>query len=413
MDFDRRAFLQTLGLATAAAVTAACDRTRKSTEAQPTPPPPGTPGDPPKPPMEPAMTADVTPVATADPEDRPKPPHVGDPAEVYFTKEISAAAVVRAYEKIAHRVKGKKIGFKVHFGEEKNPNYLKPDLMEPLVKRLGATFVETNVLYVGSRRYTESHLALAKKHGFTYAPIDILDSEGDKILKVTDPRIRHYKEIKVGAHMDRYDSFVVFSHFKGHGSAGFGGAIKNVAMGFGSIAGKMAQHANDIPSVNGMKCIKCMRCVGECPPKAITVDDAGVRIDKKKCIGCAKCIGECPTRVFGVPKGIDKYLFHERLSEYAKVIADHYPMVFITVMANISKGCDCAKSHQKPFMGDVGILASHDMLAIENAAHDLVNRAAGHEDVWLDKNSITGRRQLAHGAAIGMGSTAYKLVELD
>lgn len=407
MEIDRRAFFQTFGLAAAGALTAACDRKEKSPGASSTP----------KLPSDPKSPADLkppaTPVATTDPEDRPKPSQAGKPAEVYFTREISPASVVRVYEKIAHRVKGKKLGFKVHFGEEKNPNYLKPELMEPLVKRLGATFVETNVLYVGRRRYTESHLALARMHGFTYAPIDILDSEGDKILKVTDPRIRHYKEIKVGAHMDRYDAFVVFSHFKGHGSAGFGGAIKNVAMGFGSIAGKMAQHANDIPTVNAKKCINCMRCVGECPQKAITVDDAGVRIDKKKCHGCAKCIGECPTRVFGIPRGINKYLFHERLSEYAKVIADHYPMVFITVMANISKGCDCVRAPQKPFMGDVGVLASHDLLAIENAAHDLVNRAAGHEDVWLDRNSVTGRRQLAHGAAIGMGSTAYKLVELE
>ncbi len=341
-----------------------------------------------------------------------KPPPSGAPSEVFFTKEISPAAVLRVYEKIAHRVKGK-VALKVHFGEDKNPNYLKPEMMKDLALLLKATLVETNVLYVGRRRYTESHIASAREHGFTFAPIDILDAEGDKTLKVTDPRIKHYKEVKVGAHMDRYDTFVVFSHFKGHGSAGFGGAIKNVAMGFGSIAGKMAQHANDIPSIDAKKCTKCMRCVGECPVKAITVDEAGVRIDKKKCIGCAKCIGECPARVFGVPKGIDKNLFNERLVEYAKVISDHYPMVFVTVMANISKGCDCARTHQKPFMGDVGILASLDMLAIDNAAHDLVNQAAGHEDIWKDKNSVSGRLQLTHGAEVGLGNTAYKLIRLD
>ncbi|PKN27300.1 MAG: hypothetical protein CVU65_02915 [Deltaproteobacteria bacterium HGW-Deltaproteobacteria-22] len=408
---DRRKFLQAVALSAAAV---ACGRKGGSDPAaDPAGAGPSVPEKPPIPPPGPEVSmAEVKPPPTEPVDTIVKPPPTGAPSEVYFTKEISPAAVMRVYEKIAHRVKGK-VGLKVHFGEDKNPNYLKPEMSRDLALKLKATLVETNVLYVGRRRYTESHIASAREHGFTFAPIDILDSEGDKTLKVTDPRIKHYREVKVGAHMDRYDTFVVFSHFKGHGSAGFGGAIKNVAMGFSSIAGKMAQHANDIPSVDGTKCVKCMRCVGECPAKAITVDDAGVRIDKKKCIGCAKCIGECPTRVFGVPKGLDKNLFNERLVEYAKVISDHYPMVYISVMANISKGCDCARTHQKPFMGDVGILASLDMLAIDNAAHDMVNQAAGHEDIWKDKNSVSGRLQLTHGAEVGLGNTAYKLINLD
>ncbi len=331
--------------------------------------------------------------------------------DVYFTREVSSAGVMRVYEKIAHRVRGR-VALKVHFGEEGNPNYLKPDLMKELALRTKAVLVETNVLYVGKRRYTESHIRLARDHGFTYAPIDILDADGDVELPVANPRIRHYRKVKVGSHMDRYDTFIVFSHFKGHGSAGFGGALKNVAMGFASVAGKMAQHANDIPTVDAVRCVKCMRCVRECPAHAITVDAAGVRIDRGKCIGCAKCIGECPERVFGVPRGLDRQVFHERLAEYAKVIADRYPMVYVTVMANISPGCDCMKSPQKPFMGDVGILASTDMLAIDTAAHDLVNRAAGREDVFRDRNSVSGKLQLLHGAEIGLGSLKYNLVEV-
>lgn len=332
--------------------------------------------------------------------------------EVYFSRRISPEGVMRVYEKIAPHVHGK-VALKVHFGEEGNPNYLKPDLMRELALRTHATLVETNVLYVGKRRYTESHIRLARDHGFTYAPIDILDSEGDVELPVANPRIRHYKKVKVGSHMDRYGTFIVFSHFKGHGSAGFGGAIKNVAMGFASVAGKMAQHANDIPTVAPERCVKCMRCVRECPAHAITVDDAGVRIDRARCIGCAKCIGECPQRVFGVPRGLDKQIFHERLAEYAKVISDRYPMVYITVLANISRGCDCMKSPQKPFMDDVGVLASTDMLAIDAAAHNLVNQAAGREDVFRDQNSVSGKLQLLHGAEIGLGSLQYRLVEVD
>jgi uncharacterized Fe-S center protein len=331
---------------------------------------------------------------------------------VYFTRCISPEGVMSVYEKIAPHVRGK-VALKVHFGEENNPNYLKPDLMKELALRTSATLVETNVLYVGKRRYTESHLKLARDHGFTYAPIDILDAKGERELPVANPRIRHYRKVKVGAHMDRYDTFIVFSHFKGHGSAGFGGAIKNVAMGFASVAGKMAQHANDIPTVNAPLCVRCMRCVRECPAHAIAVDDRGVRIDRTKCIGCAKCIGECPQRVFGVPRGLEKQVFHERLAEYAKVISDNYNMVYITVIANISRGCDCMKSPQKPFMDDVGILASTDMLAIDTAAHDLVNKAAGREDVFHDQNSVSGKLQLLHGSKIGLGSLKYNLVEVN
>ena len=333
-------------------------------------------------------------------------------SNVYFTQRISSEGVMRVYKKIADHVRGK-VALKVHFGEENNPNYLKPDLMKALALHTKAVFVETNVLYVGKRRYTQSHLQLARDHGFTYAPIDILDSEGERELVVTQPHIRHYKKVKVGSHMDRYDTFLVFSHFKGHGSAGFGGAIKNVAMGFASIAGKMAQHANDIPTVNASRCVRCMHCVRDCPAHAITVDNAGVRIDRTKCIGCAKCIGECPERVFGVPRGLDKHVFHERLVEYAKVISDHYNMVYITVLANISRGCDCMKTPQKPFMDDIGILASTDMLAIDAAAHDLVNQTAGKEDVFLDKNSVSGKLQLLYGSEIGLGNLEYNLIAID
>ncbi|HOV11333.1 MAG TPA: DUF362 domain-containing protein, partial [Bacteroidales bacterium] len=150
-----------------------------------------------------------------------------DSSLVYFTKDISAEGMLKVFSFIESEVSGK-VAFKVHFGEEGNQNYLPAEMMKPLVEKLKATLVETNVLYVSKRHYTKSHIQLAKDHGFTYAPIDILDSERDTGIVIST---KHFDTIYTGSHFFDYDTYVICSHFKGHGSAGFGGAIKNVSMG--------------------------------------------------------------------------------------------------------------------------------------------------------------------------------------
>ncbi|MBN2723882.1 MAG: DUF362 domain-containing protein [Deltaproteobacteria bacterium] len=327
---------------------------------------------------------------------------------VYFTRDLTPYGVMKVYKKISHHVRGK-IGFKVHFGEDGNVTYIRPEMMKKLVKKLKANLVETNVLYVGKRRYTKSHIKLAKDHGFTFAPIDILDSEGDMELKVD---YRHYKKIRIGKHTANYDMFVIFSHFKGHGSAGFGGAIKNVSMGLGSIAGKMAMHASTIPSYDPKKCISCGICVKKCPASAITLKP--LKIDPKKCIGCAACIGECPYRVFRVPFGTTApKVFHERLVEYAKAISDYKPCVYINVLANITRKCDCMGSPQKPFMDDIGILAGTDIVAMDQASLDLVNKKHNCNDTFLKESNMSGNHQLAYAEKIGLGKRKYVMHDLD
>jgi len=138
--------------------------------------------------------------------------------KVYFTADISSAGVQKVYEMIKGDVTGKKIAIKVHFGEEGNQNFLKPELIKDLAVKLNATLVETNVLYVSKRRYTESHIQLAIEHGFDFCPIDILDSEGETVIPIEGGK--HYKEVKAGSHLDNYDSYIIFSHFKGHGMLG-------------------------------------------------------------------------------------------------------------------------------------------------------------------------------------------------
>ncbi len=326
-------------------------------------------------------------------------------SKVYFIKEISPAAVQRIYSFLESKPTGK-VAIKVHFGEEGNQNFLPAALVEGLCKELGATLVETNVLYGGARGSTDSHIALARRHGFTFAPIDILDSEGNISF---DCDLKHFSKVYTGSHFNDYDGYVIFSHFKGHGSAGFGGAIKNISMGLASKEGKRFLHRGDYPVYDGSKCIQCNLCVTSCPEQAITIDP--VNIDHLKCTACGKCVSVCPEGVFETPEN-GKQDFLERLTEYAYVLTRQKPMVYINVLANISPDCDCFSRAAKPFIPDIGILASTDIVALEKASHDLVDKAHTCDDAFLKVNSVSGKRQITYAAELKMGSTDYELVDI-
>lgn len=329
--------------------------------------------------------------------------------DVYFCKDISSQSILRLYKRIASENAGK-TGIKLHFGEKGNRYFLPAELTRDLVTYTNSTFLETNVLYLGKRRYTKSHIELAKEHGFDFAPIHILDDDGELTEKRTG--YKHFDEVRIPADINDYERIIIYSHFKGHMMAGFGGAIKNVGMGLASIPGKMAQHASAIPGVNDQKCINCGKCVANCPGNAITLDP--VVISEEKCIGCGKCIGACPQRVFSIPwSSTSNRMFQERLVEYASMIARDRNFLYINVIDQVSALCDCDSSAPAPFVNKIGVLASKDMLAIDKASLDLVNQATGESDSFLKYSKTSGRRQIEYGTERCLGSIDYKLIDID
>jgi uncharacterized Fe-S center protein len=328
---------------------------------------------------------------------------------VYFTKDISPEGVMRIFEYVKDSVKGK-VGIKVHFGEDGNNYYVPATMVEPLCKDLNATLIETNVAYKGRRAETTTHIELAKDHGFTFAPIDILDDGGTLSLPIVDGT--RFKTALIGKNIENYETIIYFTHFKGHGSAGFGGCIKNVSMGMATPEGKRAMHFNDFPNPDSIKCIGCGACVRDCPANAITLNP--LTIDKEKCIGCGKCITTCS---FGAIKNPDDAeqtkRFLEGLVEYAKPVAALKNSIYFNIIINVSPSCDCSGDPEKPFVKDIGILVSSDIVAIDAAAHDLVDKAHHCDDAFLKANSVSGKHQIDYAEQLGMGNKEYKLVNID
>ena len=290
-------------------------------------------------------------------------------AKVYFTREISPENVVRMYEMLGVKLPGK-VAVKVHSGEEGNQNYLHPEFMRPMVEEVDGTIVECNTAYGGGRARTADHLKAAADHGFTaIAAVDIMDAEGETALPVEGGR--HLAEDYVGKNFLNYDFTVVLSHFKGHAMGGFGGAIKNISIGIASSAGKAWIHSAG-------KTKNAAEMWSALPPQ----DD-----------------------------------FLESMAEAAKAVADHCGerILYINVMNNLSVDCDCDAHPAAPEMGDIGILASTDPVALDKACVDLVYASDDPGKVHLIERieSRHGTHTLDHAAAIGLGDPDYELIDID
>lgn len=300
------------------------------------------------------------------------------------------------------------VPIKVHFGEAGNKTFIPAACYDGIIDVLqsrgsDARYIETNVLYRGSRTTRDAHLEVAKDHGFTQIPVEIADGDhGEDNYKVTIDKT-YFKTCQYGKAFEKYDQIVVCSHFKGHAMAGFGGAIKQLSMGFASRGGKMAQHARLVPEVSQSKCVACGLCVEACDVSAITIDEKA-KIDESQCIGCAGCIAICP--VAAIRNDWEADNFREKVTEYAYGAQLDKSFLYINFLMNITEKCDCVGQAMPAIAEDIGILVSDDPVALDMACYDVLNQAHG-ETLFSD-----GLTQIEHAKAIGFGDADYQLITL-
>ena len=296
-----------------------------------------------------------------------------------------------------------KIAVKVHFGEKGCTTYIPAEIVKSLCQNLkDYTLIETNTLYKGSRTITKDHINLAKEHGFTFAPIKILEDTEEIPVN-----LNHFKKLKIGKGLYDFNEFLIISHFKGHMMGGFGGAIKNLSMGLASRAGKLDMHAGISPEIDKSSCTECRTCINNCPVDAI---DDNFIINKEICIGCAQCIAVCPSNAINIPWGIvTAEQLQERMAEYATVLKNK-KVIYINILKNITKACDCNSRAQTPVIDDIGFLLSEDPVAIDKATNDLVNQK--HKDLFEKHNGTSGLKQIDYAEEIGLGNQEYELIKL-
>ncbi len=330
--------------------------------------------------------------------------------------------------------KGDLTAIKLHFGERGNDSHLRPVYARQIVDMVKAAggkpfLTDTNTLYLGSRMNSVDHLLTAYEHGFAFsvvgAPVIIADGlRGHNAIQV-EVNLKRLKQVYIAQDIYRADSMVVLSHFKGHAVAGFGGTIKNLAMGCATNTGKREQHSPRL-TVNEEKCVGCGMCENSCPAGAAQVADGKSTIDKGKCIGCFECVAVCPEKAIEPDWWSDIPEFMERLTEYAfgAVKNKTGKVVYFNFLLNITPDCDCASWSDSPIVPDIGILASTDPVALDKASYDLVtgetglphsilDQTAPGQDkfgaVWKNAQCLT---QITYGEEIGLGSSKYELVEV-
>lgn len=338
---------------------------------------------------------------------------------------------------------------KIHFGERGNTAFIRPLLIRPVVDAVreagGKPFLtDANTLYVGTRGNAVDHLSTAVLNGFAPsvigAPLIIADGIDGRDEIAVPIGLRNCKEAYIGSALAKCDSLISVAHFKLHEAAGFGGAIKNVGMGAASRRGKMAQHSEVAPEVISKKCIGCGSCLDQCAHGAISLidrppqpegakkkSDKMAKIDQKLCVGCAHCIHSCPQGALGINWEKDLPRFMERMVEYTvgalKGKEEH--SLFINFLTQISPACDCYPFSDAPIVPDVGIVASTDIVAVDQASVDLLNAQpplssscikdspfAANDKVKAVYPHIDWAAQLVYAEELGLGSRSYELIQL-
>ena len=328
------------------------------------------------------------------------------------------------------------VAVKLHFGEKGNSAYVRPTFVRRIVERvksLGAYpfLTDSNTLYSGTRSDSVSHLNTAIENGFAYsvvgAPIIIADGlrgAGYAPVKIGQEIV---KTAYIGKDIAEADGLISLAHFKGHELSGFGGTIKNLGMGCAARRGKMVQHSDLSPKVTRKKCVGCGECVEHCAQSAITLKGEKAEINATKCIGCGECILICPNGAINVQWNADIALFQKKMNEYALAVLKGKGgrVACLNFLTQISPACDCYGHSDAPIVPDIGVLASTDPVAIDQASADMVNRQKGLEGSCLASQKETGEdkfkglypkvdwsAQLDYGEKIGLGRRAYHLIQI-
>lgn len=333
---------------------------------------------------------------------------------------------------------GDLVAVKLHFGESGNTGYIRPQYLRRIVKLIKAAggkpfLTDANTLYVGSRSNAVNHLQTAVENGFAYAVVDapliIADGLSGKDYVNVNIGRKHFKEVKISSAAFHADALVVVTHFKGHEMTGFGGALKNAGMGLGSRSGKQMMHSDILPSVNPDKCKGCERCSQWCPAGAIGVSPETKisEVNPEKCIGCGECTVTCPVQAIDVNWKTEPDIIQEKIVEYVDGVLRNKKgkCCFITFVNNVSPDCDCYGWNDAPLVKDIGILASFDPVALDQACVDLVNRESALANTRLagkdgveDKfralyPAIDWTRQLVYAETIGLGKRNYQLIKIE
>ena len=335
---------------------------------------------------------------------------------------------------------GKFVAIKMHFGELGNVSFLRPNYARAVVdvvKELGGKpfLTDCNTLYPGSRKNALEHLECAWQNGFTpltvNCPLLIADGlKGTDDIAVPVRGGEYVKEARIGRAVMDADVFISLSHFKGHEAAGFGGAIKNIGMGCGSRAGKCEQHNNGKPTIDRERCRGCRRCQRECANEGLVFDEASKKmtVDREHCLGCGRCLGACNFDAIHFTESNAVEIFNRRMAEYALAVVDGRPQFHISLVVDVSPNCDCHAENDVPILPNIGMFASFDPLALDQACVDACLAAQPLPGSQLAKNLATPgfedhhdhfvnstpesewRSCLEHAEKIGLGSRTYALI---
>ena len=333
---------------------------------------------------------------------------------------------------------GKFVAIKMHFGEYGNLAFLRPNYVKAvadLVKELGGVpfLTDCNTLYPGSRKNAIDHLTNAELNGFntitTGCHIIIADGlRGTDDVEIPVPNGEYCKTAFIGRALMDADVLISLTHFKGHEMTGFGGAIKNIGMGGGSRAGKMHQHNEGSPMVHTESCRGCRRCARECGSDAIFYgEDGKAYIDQDLCKGCGRCIGACAFDAISNINGNAAEILGCKMSEYTLAICHDRPCFHVSLIMDVSPNCDCHDENDAPILPNIGMLASFDPVALDQACADLCQKAEPirnsqlgdhladpkwhhHHDHFMDSNpNVKWKETLEHGEKIGLGTREYEL----